>query len=112
MNVALPVARKHFMTEVRGTGVRDTPSRHGVMHGRELGCDTRANSTKVFVLLAAVVERAQPRIRAEIDGRRAKRDDQFAGSQATDDEGRALDRRGFVATRTALKSLSLAQAGF
>lgn len=64
------------------------------------------------MLLAAVVEWAQPRIRAEIDGRRARRDSQYAGSQATDGEGRSLDRRGFVATRSALKTFSYAQAGF
>lgn len=71
MNAALPVARQHFMTEIRGTGVRGSLSRHGVMHGRELGYDTKAKSTKTFVLLAAVVEWAQPRIRAEIDRRRS-----------------------------------------
>lgn len=112
MNAALPVARQHFMTEIRGTAVRGSLSRHGVMHGRELGYDTKANSTKTFVLLAAVVEWAQPRIRAEIGRRRVKRDEQYAGTNATDAEGDALDRRGFVATRSSLRALSFAQAGF
>jgi hypothetical protein len=31
-------------------------TRHGILHGRELGYDTKINSTKVFVLLLAVIE--------------------------------------------------------
>lgn len=112
MNAALPVARKHFMTDVNVTGARGAVSRHGVMHGRELGYDTRANSTKVFVLLAAVVEWAQPRIQAEIERRRTERDKCYAGSEETDPEGRRLDRRGFSQTREALRSLGFAQSAY
>lgn len=55
-------------------GATGSDKRHGIMHDRELRYDNRVNSTKVFVLLAAVVEWAQPLIRAEIDRRRAERD--------------------------------------
>ncbi|MEX1005452.1 MAG: hypothetical protein WD156_08790 [Acidimicrobiia bacterium] len=39
------------------------PSRHGVLHGRSLGYDTRRNSTKVFVTLFAVIEACGQRLR-------------------------------------------------
>jgi hypothetical protein len=56
MNDALPVVRNYFWSRRDFTGVTGSDNRHGVMHGRELRYDTRANSTKAFVLLAAVVE--------------------------------------------------------
>ena len=40
------------------------PSRHGVVHGRSLGYDTRRNSTKVFVALFAVIEACGQQLRA------------------------------------------------
>lgn len=94
------------------TGAIGSETRHAVMHGRELRYDTRVNSTKAFVLLAAVAEWAQPQIRGQIDRRRAERDQHYAGSDETDARGRRLDRRGFVPTRTALRSLGFAQAGY
>jgi hypothetical protein len=112
MNEALPVVRDYFSAGRGFTGALGSDSRHGVMHGRELRYDTKANSTKAFVLLAAVVEWAQPRIRAEIDRRVAERDQRYANSDEIDAEGRRLDRRGFVPTRTVLRSLGLAQAGY
>jgi hypothetical protein len=112
MNDALPVVRNYFSSARNFTAGTGSDNRHGVMHGRELRYDTKANSTKAFVLLAAVVEWAQPRIRAEIDRRVAERDQRYAGSDETDAEGRRLDRRGFVATRDALRKLALSQSAY
>jgi len=112
MHIALPVARRHFLADCHVTGSTGSASRHGVVHGRELAYDTRENSTKAFVLLAAVVEWAGPRIRAEIDRRRAERDQRFAGSNETDSQRRRLDRRGFEPTRAALQSLAFAEGAF
>lgn len=112
MNDALPVVRDYYSERRDFTGALGSGGRHGVMHGRELRYDTAANSTRAFVLLAAVVEWAQPRIRAEIDRRVTERDRQFAASDDTDDEGRRLDRRGFSSTREALRRLALAQSGY
>ena len=112
MNDALPVVRNYYSERRDFTGALGSDGRHGIMHGRELRYDTLANSTRAFVLLAAVVEWAQPRIRAEIDRRVAERDRQFAASDDTDDEGRRLDRRGFSSTREALRRLALAQSGY
>lgn len=39
------------------------PSRHGVVHGRSLGYDTRRNSTKALIVLFAVVEICGRRLR-------------------------------------------------
>ncbi len=47
--------RALFAEDVRDSGANGKLSRHGVLHGRELGYDTLINSTKAFVLLNAVV---------------------------------------------------------
>lgn len=53
---ALPVVRTWFEQDVPETVVSGSVSRHGVMHGRELGYGTKLNSTKALVLMLAVAE--------------------------------------------------------
>lgn len=60
LDEALPAARKWFSERADTTAADGTPSRHGVLHGRELAYDNRTISTKAFVLLLAVMEWAQP----------------------------------------------------
>ena len=89
MNDALPVVLNYYSERRDFTGALGSGGRHGIMHGRELRYDTAANSTRAFVLLAAVVEWAQPLIRAEIDRRVAERDRLFAASDDTDDDAQS-----------------------
>lgn len=58
-----------FAAEARHTRAAGTLSRHGILHGRELGYDTLENSTKAFALLAAVIQWALPRSRELADAR-------------------------------------------
>jgi hypothetical protein len=97
--------QRYFGITQNSTGTSGLLSRHGILHGRELGYDTRTNSTKCFVLLLAIVEWAQPKARQLVDRRRAEREAQFAGVEGVDDEGRRLDRRGFRDVRMALNDL-------
>ena len=84
------------------TSASGSMSRHGIMHGRELGYDTLVNSTKAFVLLFAIVEWAQPKARALADKRQDQRDARFAGVRGTDERGRQVDRRGFREAKDSL----------
>lgn len=45
----------------------EVPSRHGVLHGRSLRYDTRANSTKTFVALFATIEVARAEVVRQYD---------------------------------------------
>jgi len=70
-------------------------TRHGILHGRELGYDTRRNSTKALVGIIGLIEWSRPRAE-EIHRRWAEeRNQQYAGSKEVDQWGRRLDRRGF-----------------
>jgi hypothetical protein len=98
------------------TGTTGQLTRHGIMHGRELGYDTRINSTKTFVLLLAVVDWAQPRAQelaarrhAEHEALYAGSKALYAGSKAIDERGRRLDRRGFDQAQESLRKLSVRQ---
>jgi hypothetical protein len=84
------------------SGVTGKLSRHGILHGRELRYDTQMNSTKALVLLAAVIEWAQADAREKVERLRREREARHAGSDATDQEGRRLDRRGFNEVKAAL----------
>lgn len=59
--------RKLMNRGLRESGATGALVRHGILHGQELGYDTRENSTKVFVLLLAVIDWAQPRARELAD---------------------------------------------
>ncbi|MCA0146662.1 hypothetical protein [Blastococcus sp. LR1] len=109
LNESLPVVRDLYSAGMDYTASEGSLSRHATLHGRELGYDTRINSVKAFVLLQALVEWAQPLVRTEVDKRQAAREAKWAGSDEVDEQGRRRDRREFVATKLALKSLWLSQ---
>lgn len=89
----LPVVRSVFSEDVKESGVYGKVSRHGVLHGRDLGYATRVNSTKTIVLVAALAEYF-PRI-ADDAGARLRRlhEESVAGSLELDDMGRLVDDR-------------------
>jgi hypothetical protein len=99
-----------FSEDMRASGVTGELSRHGILHGRELGYDTLVNSTKALVLLLAILEWAQPRARAMVEQFRREREERYAGSDETDEEGRRLDRRGFEEAQQSLRWLQTVQA--
>jgi hypothetical protein len=63
------------------------------------------NSTKALVLLAAVIEWAQADAREKVKRHRREPEARYAGSSATDQEGRRLDRRGFNEVKAVLMAL-------
>ena len=64
----LEVLRGLFSISQNSTARTGSRSRHGIMHGRELGYDTNLNSTQCFVLLLAVIELVTPVFEAAGDG--------------------------------------------
>lgn len=108
----LPVVRAWFSQDESMTTTGDSPSRHGILHGRVLGYDTKANSTKALVLLASVMEWAEPRVEEEGRGRREERETRNAGSLQVDERGRRVDDREFHATQAALQWLAACQLGW
>lgn len=108
----LPVVRAWFSQDEAVTTAGDSPSRHGILHGRVLGYDTKANSTKALVLLAAVMEWAEPRVEEEGRRRRQERETRNAGSREVDQWGRRVDDREFEATQRALQWLATCQLGW
>lgn len=66
MDEGLAALQVVFGAPANTTTISGAISRHGILHGRELGYDTIRNSTKCFVLLLAIVEWAQPRARAMV----------------------------------------------
>jgi hypothetical protein len=112
LNEALPVVRAWFSLAAPNTVVSGTLSRHGVLHGRVLAYDTKLNSTKCVVLLAAVMEWAEPLARAEGLRRRLDREEQNAGSTEKDENGRRVDDREFKETQDALRYLRSCQIGW
>lgn len=89
----LPVVRRVFSEDVKESGDYGKVSRHGILHGRDLGYATRVNSTKTIVLVAALAEYF-PRI-ADDSGARLRRlhENTVAGSSELDDQGRLIDDR-------------------
>lgn len=89
----LPVVRRVFSADVRESGSFGYVSRHGVLHGRDLGYATRVNSTKTIVLVAALAEYF-PRVANDAGARlRGLHEEAVAGSNAVDDKGRPVDDR-------------------
>ncbi len=101
----LTVLHQVFGADVPTTQVAGSLSRHGVAHGRELAYDTRVNSAKTWSLMDAIVDWAQPLMRAEVARRRAERGVANAGSQEVDDDDQRLDDREFVETAKMLQTL-------
>lgn len=84
-------------------------SRHGILHGRELGYDTAVNSTKVFVALLAVIEWLQPASNQLADKSYEERLAKYLGSNEVDETARRLDRAGFPEAKQDLDTMSLLQ---
>lgn len=105
----LELLRQFVAQNAWETGITGQLTRHGIMHGRELGYDTRINSTKAFVLLLAVVDWAQPRARELAARLHAEHETLHAGSKAVDERGRRFDRRGFDQAQESLRKLSVRQ---
>ncbi len=61
-----------------------------------MGYDTLINSTKAFVLLNPVVQWALPQGHDRFEQQRREREALYAGSGAVGENGRQLDRRGFL----------------
>ncbi len=102
--------RRLFSENMRQSGVEGKLSRHGILHGRELGYDTLANSTKVFVLLAAIVEWGLPRANRKFEEEQQEREQRYAGSDELDSSGRRMDRRGFAEAKNQLGIVDMLQS--
>ena len=105
MPAGLEHLRPLFSEVMRRSGVTGKLTRHGILHGRELRYDTQMNATKALVLLAAVIEWAQANAGEKVEKLRREREARYAGSDATDQDGRRLDRRGFNEVKAALFAL-------
>lgn len=93
MEANLPVVRALFSEDVKTTGDYGKVSRHGVLHGRDLGYGTRVNSTKTIVLVAAIAEYL-PRIADNAGAQlREQHEAEVAGSTELDELGRLVDDR-------------------
>jgi hypothetical protein len=86
-------------------------TRHGILHGRELGYDTLLNSTKAFAALFALIEWAVARAQRMYDERRAGEEAANAGKTDVDEDGRRIDRRGFDDAKQTLGQLAQMQFG-
>lgn len=94
------------------TDVTSTLNRHGIVHGRGLGYNTRSNSTKLFAALFVVATWAQPKARERLGREAEDRETRYAGSKERDESLRRLDRRGFSQAKEALYSVALVQHNF
>lgn len=93
METNLPVVRALFSENVKPTGRYGRVSRHGVLHGRDLGYATRVNSTKTIVLVAALAEYF-PKIADDTGAQqRRQHEEAVAGSAEVDTHGRLVDDR-------------------
>ena len=93
METNLPVVRALFSQDVRPTGYYGKLSRHGVLHGLDLGYATRVNSTKTIVLVAALAEYL-PKIADNVGAQlRRNHEAEVAGSTEIDELGRLVDDR-------------------
>jgi hypothetical protein len=105
----LVVLARLFNKDRRQTSVEGDLRRHGIIHGRELEFGTKSNAIKTFVALFAVIEWARPIAEAETARLRSEREERYAGSEETDEDGRRLDRRGFERVQRALTTIELYQ---
>lgn len=111
LDVVLPVVREFFAQPVSSTQSAGSPSRHGIVHGRELAYDTESNSAKYWALFAAVWEWSKPQLDEWAEDLERAHDARYAGQEGVDEEGQRLDRREFRATREALCRLETRQMG-
>lgn len=74
LDEGLDALQRYFGARQDITSSTGGASRHGILHGRELGYDTKTNSTKALVLLLAVIEWAAPRAKEIAERRREERE--------------------------------------
>lgn len=98
----LTVLATMFNKDRKRTTVDGELRRHGIVHGRELGYDTKPNAIKTLVALIAVMEWAAPLAGNAAARRVETRHERWAGSDARDEYGHRRDDRGFPAAREAL----------
>lgn len=107
----LPVLVRLLGAKQDETAATGELRRNGVLHGRELAYDTRENSTKALVALAAFVEWAQPLAAARMRAEQEERAARYAGSDGVDEDGKRLDRRGFPEVKQRLMRVLSYQYG-
>jgi hypothetical protein len=105
----LAVLARLFNKDRRQTSVEGDLRRHGIMHGRELEFGSKRNAIKTFVALFSVIEWARPIAETQTARLRSEREQRYAGSEETDEDGRRLDRRGFDRVQRALETIELYQ---
>jgi len=105
----LQALRTVFSATANTTETSGRLSRHGILHGRELGYDTEIQSAKCWSLLDVVVAWAQPAGHELAEAKRRARLEAHAGSDAVDQNGARVDRREFSETRAVLSLLCTAQ---
>jgi hypothetical protein len=103
---------KLMTTHVTRTRATGRLTRHGILHGRELGYDTRRNSTKVLAAALALIEWAQPKAEALQKQAAEERNRRYAGSKQVDEWGRRLDRRGFAEAQKLLQDVQHLQESY
>jgi len=108
MDELLTSLRLVFGENVRTSAAEGRLSRHGILHGRELGYDTLANSTKALVLLGAVVNWAVSRGEGLVESRNQA----WEGTDELDVKGRRRDRRGFEQAVEDLDDVAFGQAKY
>ena len=109
---ALGATRDALSLDVRPSAATGALARHGIAHGREVAYGTRINSWKCWVLLLAVWEWANQRLRERDRRRVAYAESKYEGSHEIDTYGRRCDRRGFLEARLALRDLAISQTNF
>lgn len=112
LETALGATRDALSGDVRRSAATGRLERHGIAHGREVAYGSHVNSWKCWVLLLAVWEWANQRLRERHERRARDAEARWAGSDESDDEGRRRDRRGFMEARLALRDLAISQMGF
>jgi len=110
LDQGLKQLRNLFSQSMTNTGVTGELSRHGILHGRELGYDTEINSTKAFVLLASIIEWAEPRAKQLAERLEFDRLSTYTGTNEVDEDGMRQDNAGFKDAKQGLTRLSVRMA--
>lgn len=110
MPVVLRAVWRAVIRVANRTSMSDAFERAPIIHGRHLGFGTQTNSTKAFALLAAVIEWLKPKAHEMTERWQAEHEARYAGSDERYENGRRLDRRGFMETRDSLRWLAIRQS--
>jgi hypothetical protein len=104
------------LSKMMSRGLKESAStgsvfRHAILHGQELGYDTKKNSTKIWTALFAVIDAMKPRADRLNEKLKQEREARLAGSKEVDADGRRLDRRGFDTAKLLLYEVNGYQYG-